>query len=564
MSQYVLSVVPATNNSGYNDLSAVIYQDGELVFGVEEERLTRDKHAFDQFPENSVKACLDFCDIEFEELERILIPFDISRVRHLAGVELKNAFRSSCSVPQLIFRCERAIEKYLITKNWPYREIIKELKKFGEVPEVKMFSHHRCHAATAFYSSEFDSSIVLTMDWVGEHDSTVVWKGTEDGLERVRTYSFPNSLGNFYSVFTEYLGFRRLNGEGKLMGLAAYGGPNKEIRSVLDEYFKRGSDYNVEKLTYQSLGERYKILEEIFGRGRREEDITDWHKDLAFEVQKFLEDTVVSIARKYLDELGHENLAVAGGIALNCKMNQRLRGMDETEDFYPFPVASDAGTSIGAGMLEFQGRAGYESVYLGREYSDGHIEDVLNRNKIDYTRADNVEEIIAEELSERKIVGHFSGRMEMGPRALGNRSILADPRDARMKDVINRRIKFREEFRPFAPVILLEDFEEYVYDAAEAPNMVQTFDVRSEKKENIPAAMHIDGSVRPQTVSEETNPRLYRVIKRFKERTGIPASLNTSLNIRGEPIVNRPEEAIKTFYGTGMDILVLENFIIEK
>ena len=570
MSDYILSFKPAIDLYGQHDPSAALFEDGELVYGIEEERLTREKHAVDMFPERAIRSCLEYRDLGLSDVDRILLPYDPQLRGNILFHYLRDAVRVEDPLRK-ISAMETLAKTQVKSRFFPTREVESRLAAIGEpVPPIETRSHHRCHAASAFHPSGFDEALVLTVDAKGEYDSTVVWHGTPEGLERVRTYEHPNSLGLFYAIVTEYLGYRMFNGEGKVMGLAPYGEENPAIEQSLRSLIDTGVEYDVTALT-RRWGAGYGVnrLEELFERERTETpgEFTQWEKDLACTAQKLLEETVVDIAETYLDSTDTRNLALAGGVALNCKMNQRLRESDAVDDVFIQPVAHDAGLPIGAGLLERPPTevSNLETVYYGPEYETDEIKGLLETNKIAYSEPNSVERYLAERLADGALVGWFDGRLELGPRSLGNRSILADPRSIESRNKVNRFVKHREEWRPFAPSMLEAAADEYLVDGKPAPFMITTFDVEPDKREEIPAVLHpADDTTRPQTVNKHQNPRYHRLISGFANITDVPVVLNTSFNDHAEPIVTTPTEALKDFFGMGLDVLALQDVIVEK
>lgn len=567
---YTLSFKPAIGLYGRHDPSAVLFEDGIAVFGIEEERLTRDKHAVGTFPERAIRACLEFRDLELADLDAILLPYDPrlrSKIRrHYYGDALQVR-----GVLRKIIALRRTLVTDVTAQTMPTRLVERRLQQIGTpVPPIRLLSHHWCHAVSAFHPSGLEDALVLTVDAKGEYDSTVVWRGTSTGLERLRTYQHPNSLGLFYAIITEYLGYRMFNGEGKVMGLAPYGEENPDIDHALRDLITVGVDYDVTRLTKRWGTEHgVRLLEDTFDRPRNPTpgEFDQWHKDLAYTAQALLEETLLDITRAYLEPSGSRNVALAGGVALNCKANKRIRELDEVEEVFVQPVAHDAGLALGAGWVDQPPAAvdKLETVYLGPAYSAREIETMLETNKIEYATADNLERYVARRLADGALVGWFQGRLELGPRALGARSILADPRSIESRDRVNRFVKHREEWRPFAPSILADAASAYFVDATEAPFMIQAFDVEPSKADAIPAVLHpSDQTVRPHTVTESQHPRFYRLLEAFADITGIPVVLNTSFNDHGEPVINTPTEAVKGFYGMGLDLLVLEDYLIEK
>jgi len=561
MTQRVLGINPTTEGTGSHDPAAVIFENSQIVFGAEEERFNRRKHSQRTFPERAVKACLDYCNIALSDLDSVAVSWE-------PRAKAKYDARLALSYSELRMMADRFLRNVRIYKVAPDK-IERKLAELGEpVPPVETCNHHHCHAASAFSLSSFDEALVVTVDGRGEKDATVVWKGDQDGLERVKTYEFPNSLGGFFGTITAYLGYRLNNGEGKIMGLAPYGEYNEKIAEKLLELVEPGVNYDVSALNYHT-GESVSKLEAAFGRSKksRSGDFSDWEKDLAHIAQWFIEETVVDIVKEYSRELDTNNVALAGGVALNCKMNKRVMELDIVDDIFIQPVAQDAGSAVGAGIIEVGVNEfnAMSTVYWGPSYSTSQIKEKLDEYKIDYTEPDQLEKETAERLADGELIGWFQYRLEMGPRALGNRSILADPRSEDSLDRVNEFVKHREEWRPFAPSLLESAADEYLIDAGPAPYMIKTFDVYDEKKGQIPAVLHpADKTTRPQTVSREQNPRYHKLLSEFENITDVPVLLNTSFNDSGEPIVNTPTEAIKDFYGMGLDTLVLGDVIVEK
>jgi carbamoyltransferase len=554
---------------GQHDSSAALFADGELVFAVEEERLTRQKHAVDSFPEQSIRACLDSQDLDLADVDRVLLPYDPSLRANIRGHYFRRALAEP-SVSRTLHRLHQRVTDEVKAKFYPNHHVESRLAELGRVPPIENLSHHKCHAASAFHPSEFDEATVVTVDAKGEYESTVVWHGTPDGLERVRTYEHPNSLGLFFAAVTEYLGYRMFNGEGKVMGLAPYGEHDEDIERALRSVVDTGVDYDVTGLVEEFNAElATQRLEELFDRPRRETgtDFTQFEKNLAHVAQRLLEETVVDIVETYCQCLDTSNVALAGGVTLNCKMNKAVIESAAVDDVFIQPVAHDAGLALGAGWLKQSPASVPEmtDAYWGPEYAADDIRRTLDANKVDYHEPDDLERYVAERLADGALVGWFQGRLELGPRALGNRSILADPRTTDSRDRVNRNVKHREEWRPFAPSMLESTAPEYLESGRPRPFMITTADVPPEMADEIPAALHpADETTRPQTVSATQNPRYHRLIETFADITGVPVLLNTSFNDHAEPIVNTPKEALKDFYGMGLDTLVLEDFVVEK
>lgn len=568
MDNYILSFDPSEGPFGNHDASAAIFRNGSLDFAVEEGRLIREKRA-STFPFESIRACLESCDIELSEVDEIVIPWvpelRLKTVPHL----LKRERRTHGTLAGAWGSLETLKDAY----TWKYRAISiveQQLRKeFGEpLPPITTKEHHACHIASAFHPSPFDSALGLTIDGKGEYDSTVVWKCTPNGMERIRTYQFPNSLGRFYGGVTTFLGYHFFNGAGKVMGLAPYGSENESIEGPLREILDIGVDYDVTPLTKDGYGGTAQKLEKLFGResSTQTETFTQWEKDLAFTTQKLLEEIVVDIIATYTERLNLNDVVLAGGVALNCKMNKQIMELPDVNLFIQ-PVAHDAGLAIGGGYVDQSPLAvePMSTVYWGPEYDNEAVKAQLEENKIPYRKPDDLLRVVAEKLADGEIVGWFQGGLEMGPRALGNRSILADPRSEASRDNVNKYVKHREGWRPFAPSMLESATEKYLENPEPSPYMIKTFDTVPEHRDEIEAVLHPgDLTTRPQTVNEEDNPRYHALISEFESITGVPVVLNTSFNDGGEPIVNEPVDALKDFYGMGLDALVIEDFLMEK
>lgn len=569
MSSFVLAIHPAIKTFGSHDPSAALFRAGELVFAIEEERLTRRKHAVNTFPQQSIEACLKHGELELADLDKVVIPWRQRLYSRAFLGTLRQAAGTRGSLNSKLYRVGQATKSTVVASQFSISLIEERLKDIGTpIPRIETIAHHRCHAASALHPAPFDEGLVLTLDGRGEYDSTVVWHADGDDLERIRTYRHPNSLGLFFGAVTKFLGYRPHNGEGKVMGLAPYGSGNENIEAQFREVVTTGVDYDFTAITRGGFEGGVKRMESLFGRPRHddESEFNQWERDFAYVAQSLLEETVLDIVDQYCREFDTGNVGLAGGVALNCKMNRRVMEHELVEELFVQPVANDAGTVLGAGSLA-SGADSFEmrTVYWGPEYTTGEGRKLLEQNKIDYTEPENLERDVAQRLADGEIVGWFQGRLELGPRALGNRSILADPRTEQSRDRVNRYVKHREEWRPFAPSILEEAAEDYLLHSEQSPYMIKTFQVDPSKRDEIRAVLHPgDDTTRPQTVREEQNPRYYRLIREFKEITGVPVVLNTSLNDHGEPIVNMPNEAIKDFFGMGLDVLVIEDLLVEK
>jgi carbamoyltransferase len=434
---------------------------------------------------------------------------------------------------------------------------------------IGFVDHHYAHALSAWLHSGFDKASVLIVDGRGAWEATTTWEASGTACRLVDSHAHPDSLGFFYAAFTDLLGFRRNSDEWKVMGLAPYGKPGVD----LSRYIRfNGNGYQVaHKLV---MGDHYGDLRALisdFGERRAPESaLTAREKDIAWAVQDACEEAMESLARGLVAKTGHRKLCLAGGVAMNSKANGRILASGLVDDIFIQPAATDDGTALGAAIEASRMAMGrftnyrLEDVYLGPEYSDEEIEDYLRTCKIQFTHPGNISHAAAGLLAEEKIVGWFQGRMEFGPRALGNRSILADPRNEAMRDKVNAVAKFREGWRPFAPSVIVERAEEFFKGCKDSPFMILTFPVQEDKKGVIPAVTHVDGSARVQTVKREVNPRYYELIERFGELTGVPVVMNTSFNLREEPIVCAPKDAVRTFFSSGLDALCIGSFLIRK
>jgi carbamoyltransferase len=425
------------------------------------------------------------------------------------------------------------------------------------------------HAISAYAFSGFQEAATLVVDGRGAWEATSLWYGHQGKLDHVLTIPWPNSLGLFYAAFTEHLGFQPNSDEWKVMGLAPYGGPGADLRQFiqLDPDFYR---VNAPLLLSTGNGSPSGIAARLGAARLPESEIEGRHKDLAFAVQEICERAMLALVHEAVTRTGCRNLCLAGGVALNSKANGNILASGLVDQLFVQPAAADDGAALGAALapyLEANERLPLKAmrhVYLGPAYDDAQIEKVLSTYKLRSTRLDNVASTTADLLAHGKIIGWFQGRMEFGPRALGNRSILADPRDPEMKARVNNAVKFREWWRPFAPSILSEAASDYLETATDSPFMILTSQVKADKRTVIPAVTHVDGSARPHTVDQEVNPLYWRLINEFGKRTGVPVIMNTSFNLRGEPIVTSPTDAVRTFFSSGMDALVIGGYLVEK
>ncbi|NIM20217.1 MAG: hypothetical protein GTO51_08300 [Candidatus Latescibacteria bacterium] len=551
----------------YHDAAACLLKDGEVIAAAQEERFTRKKHDL-EFPKNAISYCLKaggitardlayvgFYDKPFIKFERILYTYIATFPR---------------SFPSFL----KSVPLWLRKKLWIPQLIRKELDYEGE---VLMIEHHMSHAASSFLVSPFEEAAIVTVDGVGEWATATIGKGEGKKITLIKEIKFPHSLGLLYSAFTYYLGFKVNSAEYKVMGLSPYGKPvyYDKVRELIsfekDGSFKMNMKYFAYDYGLTMTNSRF---EKLFGQPRREPEsrLDQFHKDVAASVQKVTEEVVLGMAKYAYEKTGSKHLCLAGGVALNCVANGLVLREGPFEELFIQPAAGDAGGAVGVAAYIYYSLLGNERrydmwkhAYLGPGYSTEEIKNFLDSHDIRYKELskDALLEKTAQAIIDQKVIGWFQGRMEFGPRALGNRSILADARNPANKDVVNLKIKFRESFRPFAPTVLEERCGEYFDLDAPSPYMLLVAQVREDKRE-IPSVTHVDGSARIQTVRREVNPLYYDLISRFDEMTGCPVIINTSFNVRGEPIVCTPYDAYLCFMRTKMDVLVMDRFYMEK
>jgi carbamoyltransferase len=559
----------------YHDSAAALLRGAEIVAAAQEERFTRRKHDA-SFPRHAIEYCLAEGGVGRGELDYIVFhdkPF--LKFERLIETYLAFAPRGFGSFRMAL---PLWIREKLFQKDMLRRELRTLAPGFDGAKRLLFTEHHLSHAASAFFPSPFEKALILTMDGVGEWATTSAALGAGNKIEVIREIHFPHSLGLLYSAFTYYCGFRVNSGEYKLMGLAPYGEPRYAgaIREHLIDVKPDGSfRLNMDYFNYcAGLTMTNARFDALFGASPRgpEEAITQRHKDIAASIQAVLEDVVLRMAVALRKDTGARNLCLAGGVALNCVANGRLLREGGFEKIWIQPAAGDAGCAVGAALAAFYGYLGQprqsgvdrmNGSFLGPSFSQRQIETRLLAAGANY-RVLNESELLAataEALAEGKALGWFQGRMEFGPRALGARSILADPRSPAMQSTLNLKVKRRESFRPFAPAVTLQAAPAWFDLRVESPYMLLVADVL---RREIPAVTHVDNSARVQTVSEDENPRLHALLRAFEERTGCPVLVNTSFNVRGEPVVCTPEDALRCFLGTDIDVLVMGNCYLRK
>lgn len=585
----------------YHDSAACLIQNGEIVAAAQEERFSREKHDAD-FPRSAIQYCLHQAQIDGADIDRVVF-YEKPFVKFERLLETYLAFAPNGYV-SFAKAMPIWIKDKLFQKSKLLRELSDSLSADVDWSEKLLFSeHHLSHAASAFYPSPFESAAVLTLDGVGEWTTTSVAIGKGRQLEVIKEIHFPHSLGLLYSAFTYYTGFKVNSGEYKVMGLAPYGVPKyadiiqeKLISVAADGSFQLDMSYFDFATGLAMTNSKF---DNLFGGPPRtsETELTQRDMDLAASVQKVVEDVVIKIARGIAQDTQQRNLCLAGGVALNCVANGILHREKIFDNIWIQPAAGDAGGALGAALsawhLHFdEGRKmtskrdAMNGSYLGPEFNDEEIESELNACGARFRKLSTEEllEQVALALADEKAVGWMQGRMEFGPRALGGRSIIADPRSPVMQKQLNLKVKYRESFRPFAPSVLKEDASKWFEHNVDSPYMLFVADVREDRRcamtqeesalfgiqklniprSSVPAITHVDYSARIQTVHEDTNPLYHAVISKFKEKTGCPLVVNTSFNVRGEPIVCTPTDAFECFMGTELDILAVGNFLLVK
>ena len=598
MDKYILGL-----SCYYHDSAAALLKNGEIIAAAQEERFSRKKHD-SRFPKNAISYCLRSEGISFENItevvyyEKPLLTFERLLETYLGAAP--RGGRSFVAAMQVWLK-EKLFLKSDLKKNLESVQLSLGYKS-TTIPNLLFSEHHLSHAAAAYYPSPFEESVILCMDGVGEWATTSAWIGKGNKIQPLWEISFPHSLGLLYSAFTYYCGFKVNSGEYKLMGLAPYGTPKyvDQIKDKLidikdDGTFRLDISYFKYHRGFRMTGSKF---HKLFGRPPRkaETELDHFHMDLAASIQIVTEEIVLKLAKSLRKETGIKNLCLAGGVALNCVANGKLLQENVYDDLWIQPASGDAGSALGAALVGWhqhhrQDRRvnkndSMRGTYLGPEFSNEEIVMYLNQINATFHTLEDYElfERLADELAKGYVIGWFNGPMEFGPRALGGRSIIGDPRNQKMQSVMNLKIKYRESFRPFAPSVLEEDVSNQFEISAKSPYMLLVAPVKNElckqmtkeqeklfgiaklniPRSSLPAITHVDYSARIQTVSPSTNPRYYNLINAFKAKTGCPTIVNTSFNVRGEPIVCTPQDAYRCFMRTEMDILVLQNQILFK
>jgi carbamoyltransferase len=550
-------------NYGSHDSAAAVSCDGEIVFAIAEERLSRRKHD-GGFPVNAIEAALSHAGAKLADVDEVAFGWQPSSAMRAA--DFRNYLTGAHPM-----RVSDVVRGQGIGWFEDYRKNGERLfrRHFGTPKNgIKRIDHHYAHALSAYPVSGFDEATVVVLDGRGAWEATSIWHGRGGKLKLLDMIRWPNSLGLFYAQFTGWLGFERFQDEWKVMGLAPYGGPGANLKKFIN-VSKGKYSVNSRLLLEQGNGHNLAGIEREFGLTRNpDQPITDVHRNVAWAVQDACEQAEIAVISRAISLTGSRNVCLAGGVGLNSKANGLFLSRGLVDRIFVQPAASDDGVAIGAALaapVAAGKRCGeMTKAYLGPQSTPKEIEAVLHTYKIAYQRVEKPAETAADLLANGQLVGWYQGREEFGPRALGNRSILADPRDVGNRDRVNNAVKFREDWRPFAPSVLEEAGDSYFESYHTTPFMTLTFQVKPTKKADIAAAVHIDGSARVQSVTRDQNERYYDLIKSFAARTGVPAVLNTSFNLKGEAIVNSPFDAIRTFYTSGLDALFLDRYLIAK
>ena len=583
----------------YHDSAACILKDGKIIAAAQEERFTRKKHDA-SYPKNAINFVLDYANLNLSEVDQIVF-FEKPFLKFERLLETYVAF-----APKGFVSFSKAmplwIKEKLFQKNLLFNNLKEHDKNYKSDENIFFSDHHLSHAASAFFPSPFEEAAVLTADGVGEWATTTVAIGKGNELDIKKEIHFPHSLGLLYSAFTYYTGFKVNSGEYKLMGLAPYGNPSYEdkIKELIDIKEDGTFRLNQKYFNYATgLTMTNDHFHNLFGQKPRDpknEKLTQFHMDIASSIQKVTEEIMIRLAKAIRNEYGIKNLCLAGGVALNCVANGKILKEKIFDNIWIQPAAGDAGGSLGAALALWYIDQGNKRIinpeddmagsYLGAEFSQDQIEEELKLIGANYEvlNYENLIDKTSDYLSKEKAIGWFQGRMEFGPRALGGRSILGDPRSDKMQKNLNLKVKYRESFRPFAPSILKEDLSDWFDINVDSPYMLLVADIKLDKqikmsdeqkklfgidklnikRSEIPAVTHVDYSARIQTVDKKNNKPYYDLISKFKEKTGCPVVVNTSFNVRGEPIVNTPKDAFNCFMGTELDYLVIGNCVLDK
>lgn len=567
MGQYILGV-----NSNIHDSAACLLKDGRIIAAAEQERFDRKKHSED-FPAEAIDFCLTQGGISLNEVETVTFPFNSwIAVPQVIAYFFRHFPRT---IPLAIDRVKKGYFSFFYANHGMKKEMLRRNRQ-GSFPFLYL-EHHMCHAASSFYLSPFDEAAILSIDGVGEWTTTLLARGKNNKIHKIMEIGFPHSIGLIYQAVTKYLGFRINSGESKVMGLASYGDPKRYARQFEEIIIKKpGGSFEINPyfIRYQYYGHNKMLSKNFcsaFGPPRKKgEPVDERHQDIAAALQKRVEDVTVHVVNELYKRTKLPNLCIAGGVALNCVLNEQVKRRTPFENLYVQPAANDAGGAIGSTLLYYyhmkkSPRNGImDHAYWGPEFNAEQMEKALLQKSVSFQKSDDICALVAEKVAAGKTVGWFQGRMEIGPRALGNRSIIADPRHPDMKDIINQKVKHREDFRPFAPSVAEDHCGEYFDSSTPSPFMLQVYQVKEEYRAKLPSITHVDGTARVQTVNRDSNPKYYQLIESFGKLTGVYLVLNTSFNDNNEPIVCTPEDAVACYLNTGLDALALGDYFCEK
>ena len=563
------------------DPAVAIVRDGTIIAYSEEERHLRYKHTTGIYPIRAIKYCLKAAGVEFSDLDAVAVNWNLDAYTDGTMSAFFDEIRQEWPVDDRTHQWQMSVLRMFNADNFRARHEAQWGRAFGRLkfPTIVPIPHHFCHAFQAAMQSPFDQALCLTVDGSGDQHTTVLWR--KDGVTLTPIYEIciPHSLGWLYAAITEYLGFQAYDGEYKVMGLAAYGRVDEELRAKLGQIVSTAPDgvgFRVAPsfIHYgeHSFSDRFTDnLVELLGAEPRlpDEEITSWHEDVAFATQETLERAVERLVLWGVRETGIRNLCVGGGVGLNVKMNSHLFQLPQIDDVFAQPLCSDSGAAAGAALAACFQETGIrpeplKTLALGYEETSETIEAALRIAHIQYERPSDICTAVAAELARGRVVGWFQGRMEAGPRALGQRSILADPRQLEMRDRVNGIVKFREYWRPFCPSMKAEVADNYFERSTDAPFMILALTANSRLAKEAPAVVHIDGTSRVQLVRKDVLPLYHSLLTAFEDLTGVPVLLNTSFNVKGEPIVCTIQDALRTFWATGLEILAAGDFLIRK
>lgn len=565
---------------GYNPAASLII-DGQLVGFVEEERMINFKGAHFMFPGFAAKWCLQNANLTLGDIDYIAWGWDNPAYRvkmpyFFAKQFFKYGFREKSDGSILEVLSSQLMDYSPGAIKIKIREGLRRVGLKGKIPRIEFIEHHEAHVASSYLMSGFNEAAIIVIDGSGENICTSVWHAKDGSFNLKKEFDIPHSLGWFYAGMTEYMGFISYRDEGKVMGLAPYGKKSPQLEekmskviTISPEGYKLDPSYFL--LGTHEAGKHFSDkLVKLFGPPRYYgEPLDDRIKDIAFTVQDTLEKAVLNVVKIATNNGQIRNVCVAGGVGLNCKMNGVIRQSPYVDKIFAQPASSDAGAALGAAIALSHKMGEWKpyrlkNVYYGPSSTDEQIKRELDIAGVKYSKPDNIAQKIAKAISEDKIVAHFDGRLEFGARALGHRSILANPCNPEMKDKVNMRVKFREPWRPFCPSLLSEHKHDYLENADDAEFMIVAYNAKAGVANLLPSIVHVDNSVRPQTVEKDVNPRYWAILNELKSLTGHPVVINTSFNLRGQPMIAQPRDAIACFFANGLDVLVLNNYWIEK